>query len=343
MKKKLFLLVLAAAGSLGVRATDQIGMSHLQKFPGVIVSGMSYTLEAYIINEGTSAIGSGHKFDIMMSVHSGSPVFLEQGYTTGQAVAPGDSILWQITGYTFTTSLFDGGMNDVLVWPESGTGVKFVVVDSAHTSVLFTKSSAFSIYNKGVIGLPPAGPELAVSYDITVKLENSGSFANQNPVHIFVQFENKTPYRIADYPGSIEPGSAVKVRIPSFVLAFYMQYCWSESHLPVDFQIFAVEVSGTAALSKASFPIASPFVLSSDQSTENGFALYPNPVHDILKLKTSGFTEISEVLIHDAFGRFVLHISGFTDEISVADFRPGLYTIAVVSGPEKLVRIFVKD
>lgn len=341
--KKLFLFVAAIVTAYGASANDQIGIKHLKQFPDVIVANMGYTLEAYIINEGASSIGSGQKFDIMMSVGGDAPVMLAQSWTAGTSIAPGDSILWSSQGHVFSVSNFDGGVNDVLIWPETSTGNKAIVVDSAKKQVMYTASSAFSVYNKGVMGLPNAGPEMAQAYNITVKLENNGSWPNKNPVHLFIQFEGKTPYRIADYNGIIEPGQAAKVQVPSFVLAYYLQYCWFSSQFPQDFQLFAVEVSGTSPLAKASFQIATPMITSLENELSAGVAIYPNPAKDLISIQSPENVVIHAAYITDLSGKVVMDNVDPHQAIDIRKLPAGAYIILMEGVSGRVSRKFVKE
>ncbi|MEO1436436.1 MAG: LamG domain-containing protein [Bacteroidota bacterium] len=56
--------------------------------------------------------------------------------------------------------------------------------------------------------------------------------------------------------------------------------------------------------------------------------LFPNPVHDVLKIEAIGF-EVHRMALFSASGSFIREYSGPRDSIQVGDLAPGMYVLAM--------------
>ncbi len=67
-----------------------------------------------------------------------------------------------------------------------------------------------------------------------------------------------------------------------------------------------------------------------ENKTENSLALYPNPVSKNTPLSIKGIEPLDQLIIRDAIGREIARKKGVS-QISVQDFKSGVYTLTVIS------------
>ena len=68
------------------------------------------------------------------------------------------------------------------------------------------------------------------------------------------------------------------------------------------------------------------------------FVLYPNPVEEVLYIDSNQASELLEVQLYDANGRLLWTEKGVVQQISFADYSPGLYFLKIVSSTNQTIQ-----
>lgn len=72
------------------------------------------------------------------------------------------------------------------------------------------------------------------------------------------------------------------------------------------------------------------------------FEIYPNPVHDVLKIKLSAFADINSVTIYDMTGKIYYFSNDFESDIDVSMLPRGVFLISVNDNNTSISKRFVK-
>ncbi len=83
--------------------------------------------------------------------------------------------------------------------------------------------------------------------------------------------------------------------------------------------------------------------LSTDSFFKNNFAVYPNPVNDVVNISSLNNSEITKVSITDINGRVVREINSNVSSISVGDLNAGIYFLKINTAEGVGTSKFVKN
>lgn len=83
--------------------------------------------------------------------------------------------------------------------------------------------------------------------------------------------------------------------------------------------------------------------LSTDSFFKNNFAVYPNPVNDVVNISSLNNSEISQVSISDINGRVVKEVNSNVSNISVGDLNAGVYFLKINTLEGVATTKFVKN
>lgn len=83
--------------------------------------------------------------------------------------------------------------------------------------------------------------------------------------------------------------------------------------------------------------------LSTDSFFKNNFAVYPNPVNDVVNISSLNNSEISQVSISDINGRVVKEVNSNVSNISVGDLNAGVYFLKINTLEDVATTKFVKN
>jgi len=75
----------------------------------------------------------------------------------------------------------------------------------------------------------------------------------------------------------------------------------------------------------------------SENSTENGFEVYPNPAKDFVKILNDKDLTISNIEIIDMFGRVISCVEG-NDEINISELPQGEYFVKIMTGESVITK-----
>ncbi len=90
---------------------------------------------------------------------------------------------------------------------------------------------------------------------------------------------------------------------------------------------------------------AYPVGITDNSAMDRSVRLYPNPVHDKLRVSLSSNVTVTSVKIIDVSGRVLINlkggtISGSDFEVEVSSLNPGLYYLAIETSGARIVRSF---
>ena len=109
--------------------------------------------------------------------------------------------------------------------------------------------------------------------------------------------------------------------------------------------VYDITISATDAFSNEteySFELTVELLLGLNEfSIENEIILYPNPVSDMLQIKTSKGIELKEVTIYSIQGKKLLVTSAATIDVSL--FTKGVYLVAIVTEKGDIIKKMIKN
>jgi hypothetical protein len=84
-----------------------------------------------------------------------------------------------------------------------------------------------------------------------------------------------------------------------------------------------------------------------DIEIENIFAVYPNPVNDVLTIESTGFNEtVHTIYVYDQLGKLItsseINPGRLTKTISVTGFEKGVYNLVITNGERSFNKKFIK-
>jgi hypothetical protein len=203
-------------------------------------------------------------------------------------------------------------------------------------------------------------PEMIGQYvHYVIRFENTGTFAAENIV--VKDSIDETKFDIATLV-PLDASDEFTTRIAGSKVEFIFE----NINLPFDdenndgYVAFKIKTKSTLAIGTTfsntasiyfdyNFPIvtntaSTTIQVLSNQDFEfsNYFALYPNPVKDILHIQSKSVLSIHSVSIYNLLGQVLQVVTNPTEEINVADLKTGNYLIKVITDKGTSAGKFVK-
>lgn len=341
MKRSLFILAFIFSLSLSLHAQHVLKFTNTDGFPDVVVQGQSYTLSGWIKNYGSASGSSPSVYRIHYSVNGGSSQQVGGNYNLG-SLAPGDSVYWQSSPYTFVASQFSGHHNDILIWPtvpnqNSGDTRS----DSIQMTMYFATptQAAFSLRDQNVIGFD-AKVDPKKAYSVTFGVTNEGPATNTQPVQLFAEDGNGNSFKIAEDPGFYQSGSFFSFSFSDFRLLDLVPQANVVTSDQISF--FAVESKNIPPVHKASILLDQQITGISNPRQE-GLDIYPNPSQGMLNFNFDLQANPSDVTwsIYDAKGRRVLQGKFVPRSLNLSHLQEGTYIFLLDSKQERLSKKFI--
>jgi hypothetical protein len=82
--------------------------------------------------------------------------------------------------------------------------------------------------------------------------------------------------------------------------------------------------------------------LQNEEFSANLFAIYPNPVNDLLFIENNNSNPIQKIIVYDLIGKTILVQNGNSKQLNFSNFPRGLYLIKITTDKETIVKKIVK-
>ncbi len=290
------------------------------------------------------------------------------GWTrTNQSTSPSATTLWTIANYApvvvstatpatpFQTQVYTTGQTCPAPLGQDGVANGFALVN--YTSTTSTAASGATISNWLISPIVIVKDGDIVSFYTRIgkySATNMASFADNLQLRMSTNGALTTdpsagPADVADYTNLLVEINPT-FNLTSYPASGWVKYSYTVTGIPTPTEVKfgfryyvtngGVNGSNSDIIGIDSFSVDTP--LSTDTFFKSNFAVYPNPVNDVVNITNITNVAINASQITDINGRIVKEVKGITSQINVSELNAGVYFLKITTdqgtGTTKIIK-----
>ncbi len=320
------LVFLGSGASFG---QARLSFTNAQGFPQVVSQASHHDLDGWIINRGNASFSG--QLRINLHADTSATITLDNNFPVSN-LAPGDSIAWSRTNFTFPPGHFREGNNDIIIWPTAPAGG--IDVDSVYTTFYFTDGAAFRMFSAD-FGQFSQGFDLFETYEIDVRAVNVSAVANRREVCLYMQIPDHAPQCLDPHQEAIASNEVATFEKQHLIIWDYLELTGIDTMgVPIDrIKFYCLEAGETTEpVNTITLPLSNHVVSAAAPVDAGSVKIFPNPVSETLHVSVpQDWMADAVVTIHDLAGRLLLQSPLHSDRVDVSTLPAGSYLLEVRS------------